>query len=138
MSDNSFNLDYCWPSDFPDGVPEKCDVSPAEGTAYRLVRTIPPTEVDFQRHRDENADYVYNTKDINKSYGVSLWTKLSKIRRVEKNYPAPEQYGEWRTVSGDLCPELGVIHTRRDGHITLWMQEGAEPHKHINIEVNES
>jgi len=137
MSNNS--LDYSWPVDFPEGVPENCDVVPAEGWVYRLVRTIPPTEVDFQRHRDEKPDYVYDTKDIPKSYGVSFWSKLSKIRRVEKNYPAPEQYGQWQTVCGSLCPELGVIPAaiEKSGHITLWVQEGAEPHRHIQDEVKE-
>ncbi|BCV48720.1 hypothetical protein AYI85_13595 [Shewanella algae] len=137
MSDDKLN--YCWPEDFPEGVPDSCDVVPAEGWVYRLVRTIPPKEVDFRRHRDEKPDYVYYSKDIPKSYGVSFWSELSKIKRVERNYPFPEQYGNWQTVCGNLTPELGVIPVKREisGHITLWVQDGAEPHKHINNEVEE-
>jgi hypothetical protein len=133
------SLKYCWPVDFPKGTPEDCDVIPAEGRVYRLVRSIPPTEIDFQRHREEKPDYVYITKDIPKSYGVSFWSKLSKIRRIEKNYPAPEQYANWHTVCGNLCPELGVVPAAIEisGHVTLWVQEGAEPHKHIKDEVEE-
>ncbi|NLS13615.1 hypothetical protein HGP28_12000 [Vibrio sp. SM6] len=133
------NLNYKWPADFPEGIPEICDVVPAQGKVYRLVRTFPPTEQDFQRHRDEKPGYVYRTKDIPKSYGVSFWSKLSKIKRIAKNYPFPEQFGAWQTVSGNLCPELGVIPAELalDGHVTLWVQEGAEPHKHIKEEVVE-
>lgn len=132
-------MTYCWPADFPEGIPEDCGVVPAEGKVYRLVRTTPPTEVDFQRHRDEKPDYVYLTKDIPKSYGVSFWSKLSKIKRIAKNYPFPEQFGNWRTVTGNLQPNLGMIpaETAIDGHITLWVQEGAEPHKYIKHEVEE-
>ncbi|MCU8073829.1 hypothetical protein [Shewanella sp. SM29] len=133
------SLNYCWPADFPEDVPKSSDVIPAEGRVYRLVRTVPPTGIDFQRHRDEKPDYVYYTKDIPMSYGVSFWSKLSRIRNVEKNYPAPEQFGRWQTVCGNLCPELGVIPVviQNNGHVTLWVQEGAEPHKHIKDEVEE-
>ncbi|CAH6795391.1 conserved hypothetical protein [Vibrio chagasii] len=132
-------MDYVWPANFPEGIPENCDVTPAEGFVYRLVRTVPPTKLDFQIHREEKPDYVYDTKDIPKSYGVSFWSKLSKIRRVEKNYPAPEQYGQWQTVCGKLAHTLGVVPSEvaKDGHVTLWVQEGAEPHKHIKDEVVE-
>ncbi len=134
------NLSYSWPSDFPVGVPENCGVIPAQGKVYRLVRTIPPTELDFQKHRDEKPDYEYRSKDIPKSYGVSFWSTLSTIRQAEKNYPAPEQYGKWQTVCGTLFPALGVITetAETNGHITLWVQKGAEPHKHIKDEVKES
>lgn len=137
--DNKVNTDYCWPADFPEGIPEKCGVVPAEGKVYRLVRTTPPTEVDFQRHRDEKPGYRYSRKDLPKSYGISFWSKLSKIQRVEKNYPYPEQYGEWQTVCGNLTAELGVIPEEMspDGHITLWVPEDAKPHKHIKNKVEE-
>lgn len=138
MSDNK--LEYTWPADFPENIPESCDVMPAEGFVYRLVRTIPPTEVDFQKHRDEKPDYAYLTKDIPKSYGVSFFSKLSQLRRKTRNYPAPEQYAHWQTVSGELKPELGVIpkEKEKNGHVTLWAQEGAQPHKHIKDEVKEA
>jgi hypothetical protein len=138
MSNSSLN--YTWPADFPEGIPEEADVVPAKGKVYRLVRTIPPMEVDFQRHRDEKPDFVYPTKDIPKSYGMSFWTKLAKIHRIERNYPFPEQYGQWQTVCGNLSPELGVIPavTEKDGHVTLWAQDGAKPHKYIKDEVKKS
>ncbi|UPR28733.1 hypothetical protein IS519_12510 [Vibrio crassostreae] len=134
------SADYRWPADFPEGIPEKCDVIPATGKVYRLVRSIPPTKADFQRYRDEKPHVVYPTKDIPKSYGLSLWTKLSKIKAIANNYPYPEQYGNWKTVCGDLKPELGVIpnRTEKNGHVTLWVQEGAEPHKFLKDEVEES
>ncbi|ELL0573936.1 hypothetical protein Q6U63_003272 [Vibrio fluvialis] len=135
---NDDNQNYTWPDDYPEDIPESCDVKPAEGKVYRLVRTVPPTAIDFQRHRDEKPNYIYrNSDDKAKSWGISLWSKLAKIKRVAKNYPFPEQYGSWHTVCGNLCSELGVIPTEasKDGHVTLWVQAGAEPHNHIKDEV---
>lgn len=131
MSDNSIN--YCWPADFPEGIPEDIGVTPAEGKVYRLVRRCPPTEEDFQMHRIEYPTRKYTKMEEPKSYGISFWSKLSKIKRVQQNYPSPEQFGERMIVTGNLVHELGVIPSEpaRDGHVTLWAQEGAEPHLHI-------
>jgi hypothetical protein len=132
MSSN--NAEYCWPADFPEGIPEELDVIPAEGKVYRLVKNTPPTEDDFLMHRVEYPRYKYSQNDIPKSYGVSFWTRLSRIQRIRKNYPKPEQFGGRVVVSGELCGGLGVIPSEvaRDGHVTLWTQEGAKPHLHIN------
>lgn len=136
MSDE---LEYCWPVNFPEGIPDLAETVPAHGWVYRLARTYPPTQIDFIPHREEKPNYTYGKGEIPLSYGVSLWRTLDKIKRVAKNYPCPEQYGNWHTVCGNLCPELGVIPkvNTRDGHVTLWVQEGAKPHEHINHEVDE-
>ncbi len=137
MSQKDLNINYTWPADFPEDIPESCNPIPAEGKVYRLVRTIPPTEVDFQKHRDEHPDYVYVTKDKPLSYGMSFFTTLSKLKRKTGNYPAPEQYESWQTVCGELVPELGVIKIE-SGHVTLWAQQGALPHQYIREEVKEA
>lgn len=137
--DNKLISTYRWPKGFPTEIFDKCGVIAAEGRVYRLVRTTPPTKVDFQPHRVEKPNYKYAPKDIHKSYGISFWSKLSKIQRIAKNYPFPEQYGDWHTVYGNLTADLGVIPEEMtpDGHVTLWASEGAEPHKHIKHEVEE-
>lgn len=128
---------YEWPSDFPDGLPENQDVVPAEGIVYRLVRTIPPTDLDFQRHCDEKPEYSYTSEQKLLSYGVSVWSKLDKLQRKMRNFPAPEQYGNWKVAVGGLVPELGVVHKNipSNGHITLWLQLGAAPHNYVKDEV---
>lgn len=133
------NIEYCWPIDFPEDVPDKDKVIPANGKVYRLVRSCPPTESDFQSHRKENPDYKYLKKEEAKSHGVSLWSKLSELQKKVKKYPNPEQLGGRSIVFGDLCAELGVIPSRmrRDGHITLWVQDGAMPHNFINHKLDE-
>lgn len=135
----SNETEFTWPSNFPKGIPDRENTIPATGWVYRLARTSPPTEVDFVPHREEKNNYPYTKAQIPLSYGVSLWTKLDKIKQIARNYPCPEQYGNWRTVCGNLCPELGVIpkEQARDGHVTLWVQQGAKPHEHISDEVNE-
>lgn len=64
---------------------------------------------------------------------------LMNATQVAQNYPCPEQYGNWHTVCGDLCSELGVIPRDMtiNGHVTLWVQEGAKPHEHISHKVDE-
>ena len=138
MSDKKLEA-YCWPADFPEGIPDGLDVVPAEGKVYRLVRTVPPTEVDFRRHRDEKPKYPYSTEEIVLSYGLSVWSKLDSLRRKQKNFPAPEQLGRWKTACGNLLPQLGVIpkDISKNGHITLWVQEGQQPHIHFQEEVKE-
>jgi len=131
MNDNIIN--YSWPADFPEGVPEDSGTIPAEGKVYRLVRKYPPSEEDFLMHRIEYPTRKYTKMDEPKSYGISFWSNLSKIKRVQQNYPSPEQFGERMIVTGNLVHELGVIPSEpaKNGHVTLWAQEGAEPHLHI-------
>ncbi|WP_163131988.1 hypothetical protein [Agarivorans sp. Alg241-V36] len=134
------NISYNWPSDLPSELFEELELIPAQGEVYRLVSGIPPTSEDFIRHRDTNTEYNYQNKiERLQSYGVSVWSKLTKLKRRKKNFPANSQLGQMRIVSGYLVPELGVIssESRRDGHVTLWKQVKAEPHVHIKNEVND-
>lgn len=68
---------------------------------------------------------------------MSFFTSLAKLKRKTRNYPAPEQYKLWQMVCGELVPELGVIK-EKSGHVTLWVQEGAQPHQFINEEAIEA
>lgn len=139
MSENQ--VLYQWPADFPKGLPENQEVIPANGKVCRLVDCIPPEDADFKRHRDEKPDYTYNTeKKRLQSYGVSFWSTIEAAQYVKAKYPAKEQFGLKKIVSGELVPELGVIPKKeaRDGHVTLWKQVGAVPHKHFMTEVEES
>lgn len=138
MNDNQ--IIYEWPTDFPKGLPDNQDVIAASGEVCRLVDCIPPKDSDFKRHRDEKPDYTYNTeKKRLLSYGVSFWSSVEAAKYVKAKYPAKEQFGLKKIVSGVLIPELGVIPKKktRDGHVTLWKQVGAEPHKHVMDEVEE-
>ncbi|MEC6814962.1 hypothetical protein VXS05_07805 [Photobacterium toruni] len=134
----SNNIRYNWPNDFPSNLETDLELVPARGEVYRLVSNIPPTADDFKRHRDENPDYDYsNATQRLQSYGVSVWSKLSKLERRKKNFPADSQLGQMIIVSGTLVPDLGLIpsSSRRDGHVTLWKQVGAEPHIYVKNEV---
>ena len=124
-------IEYVWPQDFTDGVPPE-EAIPANGKVFRLVKAIPPKEDDFLQHNIEKPNYPYREERARKKgYGVSLWNTLHKVKRAGKNYPAPEQLGEWLIASGELVAELGVIYKSKNGHISLWKQLGAEPHLHI-------
>ncbi len=135
---SSNDINYCWPSNFPDEIPNLSETYPASGTVYRLVRNCPPKQSDFRQHREEHADYVYCTKNRPKSYGISVWSNRKSIQRIKTNYSRPEQFGSMVIVSGDLCPELGVMSEEEiNGHITVWLQDGATPHHHIKHKLDE-
>ncbi|MFC4701283.1 hypothetical protein ACFO4O_14010 [Glaciecola siphonariae] len=124
-------IDYNWPQDFIEGVPPQ-EATPANGKVYRLVKSIPPQEDDFLQHNVEKPNYPYRDELARKKgFGVSLWSTLHKVKRAGKNYPAPNQLGEWLIASGELVVELGVIYKSKNGHVSLWKQCGAKPHLHM-------
>lgn len=127
---------YKWPDVFPEDVPDFESVKPAEGKVFRLVKKCPPDNTDFKMHKEDCPGYMYSKSNISKSFGVSFWSELSQAKQVRINYPSPEQFGDMHIVSGELVKELGVICSDKDldGHVTLWLQEGAQPHLHVNCE----
>ena len=126
---------YNWPLDFPENCPELEKCLPAQGKVFRMVDNVPPTELDFQITRIESPGKTFSSnKEIKQSYGVSVWAKLQKIIRTKKRYPAENQFGNKKIVSGELVDDLGVIAKEKNGHITLWLQIGAKPHLYINNE----
>ncbi|GAA6170957.1 hypothetical protein NBRC116592_06270 [Colwellia sp. KU-HH00111] len=127
---------YEWPDGFPPGVPIE-EAIPASGKVYRLVKNIPPTEQDFQMYREDRPDIHFTKDKIPFSYGVSVWSELSRIVREKERYPSPEQFGNKTIVGGELTDDLGLMYacTVNEGHVTLWSQEGAEPHLQICEEI---
>lgn len=128
---------FTWPIYFPVDVPPS-DVIAATGEAFRLVDNVPPTAADFMSYYEEDPTRTYDTAEKKvKSYGISLWTSESKIRRGLRNYPNKEQFAAKKIVKGMLIPSLGVIPEKKStrGHITLWKCDNASPHLHLNIEV---
>ncbi|MFT7680657.1 MAG: hypothetical protein ACI935_000088 [Moritella dasanensis] len=126
---------YKWPREFPIDIPSK-DAIPACGYAYRLVAQVPPTQDDFKMTRLVDPDRKFKASEMSESYGLSLWYKLERIVRARKRYFSAEQYGNKIIVGGELQPELGVIIESANSHVTLWKQDGAEPHLHICKEAS--
>lgn len=124
---------YSWPDDFIEGVPPQ-DTVPAEGYVYRLVRNNPPNESDFLRTVDIYPEREYDT-DGEKimSYGVSVFTKMKSLKKLRIAFPEPEQFGGTLIAGGEMAAELGVTQSQpeKNGHLTLWKQNGSEPHLHI-------
>lgn len=132
------NYEYLWPMEFPENVPSK-ECKPAKGKAYRLVNRLPPTADDFLMYRQEKHFRPQPKSKEEFTYGVSLWLSAQSIEEVIKKYPSKEQFGDKKIVWGELNPKLGVIsQTKKDGHLTLWKQQGAMPHLHINRQARQS
>lgn len=127
------SAEYSWPEDFSEGIPPK-DTIPAEGYVYRLVRNNPPEESDFKRTVDQypERDFPSDEEKV-MSYGVSVYTKLKSLKKLRIAFPEPEQFGNTIIVGGEMVAELGVTQPKaeRNGHLTLWKQDGSEPHLYI-------
>jgi len=132
----SREMEYTWPDNFSDDIPPE-DAVPAAGLVYRLVDSIPPTEKDFLPYNIEKPSYEPPDDRCRiRSFGISTWSKKSKIVKAREKYPAAEQFGNKLIASGDLVAELGVIQRSRSGHVTLWKQVGSKPHLHVCNEEN--
>lgn len=126
-------VSYSWPSDFTTGVPPE-DAIPAVGYVYRLVRNNPPNESDFLNTREQYPERHFESpEDEIMSYGVSVFTKLKSLKKLQADFPEPEQFGGTLIAGGDMIAELGVTQpkAKKNGHLTLWKQASSQPHLHI-------
>lgn len=116
-----------WPADFPVGVPPR-DAVPARGTAFRLVKSIPPTADDFLATIVEhpNPSRQYEGDDLVNAHAASFHTDLEASKRTRKRYKGLR---ERRIASGVLVAEFGVQKpTYGPGHLSVWLYEQARPH----------
>jgi hypothetical protein len=118
-----------WPAYYPPGVPPPT-ATDAAGVGYRLVRTVPPTDVDF---RSSFEDYAARGKTIPpdklwKGCGTSLHTDVAGSRATRSRFPPLRQR---RIVVGTLTAMHGKMMATDDGfhpsHVTVWFRVGAAP-----------
>jgi hypothetical protein len=124
-SGNFFNRE--WPDFFPHDVPpgEAC---PAQGSAFRLVKVIPPAESDFLSTFEETPDRMYGDS-FWKACGISFFRHLGCINRTRKRYKPLRQ----RLIAvGVLKEQHGVqmATPNKEGgsHFTVWKPKDALIH----------
>ncbi len=115
-----------WPSYYPPGVPPEKAID-AAGRAFRIVRTIPPTSVDF---RPTYEDWMAQKKVIPsdklwQACGTSVHTDLAASRATRQRF---RPLRDRRIVLGDLSPQHGkMMETGERAHLTVWFRAGAKP-----------
>lgn len=119
---------YNWPECYPDDVSCGKTVA-ANGDAYRLVDTIPPTSADFKMYKEDCPHHNLPKDQKKYAFGVSFWATLEAAKEVKRRYPRANQFGRKKIALIDFKQELGVIaiDQPRENHISLWKQEGYCP-----------
>jgi hypothetical protein len=114
------NQEFEWPEFFPSDVPPK-EAIPASGSAFRLVKSLPPSESDFMSTIEEYPDRIFENDAIGKRYGTSFYRKLECINITRRRFKPLRN----RPIAiGTLNSEHGVqLSTPSQGnsHLTVWI-----------------
>ena len=114
------NQEFEWPEFFPPDVPPK-EAIPASGSAFRLVKNLPPSESDFMSTIEESPDRTFDNDMIGMCYGTSFFRKLECIKAKQKRY---KSFRNRSIVVGTLTSKHGVqLSTPSQGnsHLTVWI-----------------
>jgi hypothetical protein len=114
------NQEVEWPKFFPPDVPPR-EASIASGSAFRLVKSNPPSESDFLSTIEENPDRIFDEDPLGKRYGTSFYRKLECIKVTQKRF---KPLRNRNIVRGMLKGDHGVqLPTPFQGnsHLTVWL-----------------
>lgn len=124
-----------WPDFFPPDLelPPK-DAVDANGTVYRLVRSIPPAEGCFLATHEEQPDRHQKCNTLEKKqavYGTSVW--VSKERLLEAMEYLPQGLRQRKLASGIVNASMGKMRkTLEEGHFTLWLRKNSRVHMNFS------
>jgi hypothetical protein len=128
------NQEFKWPEFFPPDVPPK-EASPASGSAFRLVKSLPPSESDFVSTIEECPDRTFGDDPLGMRYGTSFFRKLECIKAKQKRYRAlHNRY----IVIGTLKIDHGVqlsTPSRGNSHLTVWLCPKSQIHLDFTLDA---
>jgi hypothetical protein len=130
---NKMNKKRQWPTFFPlDVPPEKA--TPADGEAFRMVKSIPPSESDFVSTFEENPSREAPIDDkIGMFYGTSFFRQLECIKKKRARY---KPFRNRHIVAGTLENKHGVqLSTGEPSHLTVWRYQGSHIHLDFTIDA---
>lgn len=124
-----------WPDFFPEGVPPDSAV-PADGSAFRLVRNIPPSDSDFLSTYEESPRRQVKDDSIGMFFGVSFHRELSCSIRTRERFPPLRSrhiaVGRLRNDHG-VC--LATPTTLAPSHLTVWRRTQSEIHADFTLDA---
>lgn len=122
-----------WPDFFPEGVPPD-NATPAEGDAFRLVVSIPPSDSDFLSSIEDQPNRNFKDDQMWMACGVSFHRQLECSRRTRDRY---RPLRNRRIAKGTLKSEHGVQLSTSGGggsHFTVWRRNGLFIHPDFIID----
>jgi len=124
-----------WSETLPQGCPPSDALEPNNMEVFRLVKTIPPTEVDFYSHRKLEPEKVFHVSECI-ARSISVFNDLSACNAVKK---LPKFKNEtFHTIKMLLDSECGVVLNRNGiHHFSFWMRDSFNPierHEAIGVE----
>ncbi|WP_145504141.1 hypothetical protein [Yersinia vastinensis] len=121
----------CWPDFYPPELllpPD--DATDAEGTVYRLVRSIPPAETCFLATHQEQPSRHEACHTLEKKqavYGTSVWATKEQLLEVVESLP--QGMKQRKMACGTVSAAMGKMRkTVEAGHLTLWLRKNSNIH----------
>ena len=104
--------------DLPQGCPESIggtEIVQAR-IVYRLVRSVPPTEEDFDSQRERFPDREFNVDEC-QAVGLSVWDTLEAAGKMQRRFR-----GSMRIYKMELGSGSGYIAktSKHPNHWTWW------------------
>ena len=124
-------MTFSWPDYFPDDCPPQ-DSEPASGEVYRLVKSNPPTEDDFEDYVNLYPERDFREREC-RACGLSVFRDVEDASNLRDRVPAMRGH---LVARGKLNSELGRMkHTpgRRQSHFTWWVPVGVECHRFFSV-----
>jgi hypothetical protein len=95
----------------------------AARTFWRIVRTNPPTEIDFLSSEAQGKPARNNDPETQRLWsGISVYATRLQAQRTAQAYPFLGSYLAGLRIADD--PGIRVEKTRGRGHHTLWADAG--------------
>ena len=124
-----------WPDFFPKGIPPN-RAMPTDGDAFRLVRSIPPSDSDFLSTFEESPGRQVKNDSIGMVFGTSFHRNLECSRQTRRRYkPLRNRY----IVVGTLRNEHGVCLATPTScgpsHFTVWRRKESLIHSDFILDA---
>ena len=125
-----------WPNYYPADVPPE-HASHASGVAYRIVRTIPPSAIDFRSTHEEWTErgVPVPAELLWMACGTSVHTELEGSVATRRRF---KPLRNRRIVVGELVAAHGkMLPTQGDhpSHVTVWFYVGSTPELAFTIDA---
>ena len=122
-----------WPDFYPSDLalpPKDASDASTEEMLYRLVKSIPPTEMCFLATHQEQPNRhkkCYTLEQKQAVYGTSVWDSRELL--VEVMASLPEALKQHKLARGTISAGMGKIrNTLVAGHLTLWLKKNSRVH----------
>ncbi|WON77396.1 hypothetical protein [Serratia sp. UGAL515B_01] len=126
-----------WPDFYPSDLvlpPKDAIDANADEMLYRLVKSIPPTEMCFLTTHQEQPNRHKQCSTLEQKqavYGTSVWNSMELL--VEAMASLPEALKQRKLACGKLNAGMGKMRkTLVAGHFTLWLKKNSHVHLNFN------